>query len=312
MAFGPTTTTDDVIAGVDLHGTVAVVTGASTGIGIETARALASAGAEIVLAGRNAAKHDVAMATLRDQVPGARLGHVELDLTSLDSARRAAAEIRERHDRVQLLVNNAGVMYTPLERTAEGFELQFGTNHLGHFVFTNHLLPVLLAGTPARIVNLSSGGHRSSDIDWEDPNYQVRPYDKFQAYGQAKTANILFTVELERRLAGRGVHAFAVHPGMIVTELSRYMSRDDLKELRSRIAASATSSPGGAPTYKTVPQGAATTVWACTATGLGSSGGRYLADCAVSDEVAPWAMDEAAAQRLWALSETLTGEHFDL
>jgi NAD(P)-dependent dehydrogenase (short-subunit alcohol dehydrogenase family) len=306
MTHGAETTTDEVIAGVDLTGTVAVITGASTGIGIETARALAAAGAEVVLAGRNADKHAAAMATLHEQVPGAVLHHVGLDLTSLASARRAAAEIAAAHPRIDLLVNNAGVMYTPFERTADGFELQFGTNHLGHFAFTLPLLPSLVAGAPARIVNLSSGGHRSSDIDWDDPNYEHRAYDKFQAYGQAKTANILFTVELERRLAAHGVHAYAVHPGMIITELSRYMSRDDLKELRSRISASAASSGGAPPSYKSVPQGAATSVWACTAPGLEAHGGAYLADCAVSGEVAAWAIDPSAAARLWALSETLT------
>jgi NAD(P)-dependent dehydrogenase (short-subunit alcohol dehydrogenase family) len=308
MGRGAETTTDDVIAGVDLRGTVAVITGASTGIGVETARALAAAGAEVVLAGRNADKHAVAMNSIRAQVPAAVLHHVELDLTSITGARRAASEIAARHRTIGLLVNNAGVMYTPFERTADGFELQFGTNHLGHFAFTLPLLPALVAGAPARIVNLSSGGHRSSDIDWDDPNYEQRPYDKFQAYGQAKTANILFTVELERRLAPHGVHAFAVHPGMIITELSRYMSRDDLKELRSRIVASAASSGGAPPSYKTVPQGAATSVWACTTPGLEAHGGAYLADCAVSSEVAPWAIDPAAARRLWSMSESLTDD----
>lgn len=306
MTFGPTSTTDDVIAGVDLDGTVAVITGASTGIGLETARALGSAGAEVVLAGRNAAKHAAALATLGEQVPGGRFHHVELDLTSLESVRRAAHDVMARHDRIGLLVNNAGVMYTPFERTRDGFELQFGTNHLGHFAFTVQLAPALVAGAPARIVNLSSAGHRSSDIDWDDPNYERRPYDKFESYGQAKTANILFTVELERRLAPIGVHAYAVHPGMIVTELARYMSRDDLRELRSRIETSATASGVAPPAYKSVPQGAATTVWACTAGELAGRGGLYLADCAPSANVAPWAIDPDAARRLWTLSESLT------
>ncbi len=310
MTFGFDTTTDDVIAGVDLHGRVAVITGASTGIGLETARAFASVGATVVLAGRNAEKHQAAIARIHERHPGASVSHVELDLTSLAGARAAAATIRDAHPTVDLLINNAGVMYTPFERTADGFELQFGTNHLGHFVFTNHVLASVLGAAPARIVNLSSGGHGSSDIIWDDPNYHSRPYDKFESYGQAKTANILFTVELDRRLASRGVQSFAVHPGMIVTELGRYMTRDDMKLLRSRIAASASAS--GAPaTYKSIEQGAATTVWAATATELDGHGGTYLADCAICTTHAPYARDPESAQRLWAMSEELVGETFE-
>ena len=311
MTFGFDSTTDDVLDGIDLHGRVAVITGASTGIGLETARALASVGAEIVMAGRNADKHAVAMTTIRDRHPNARTTHVELDLTSLASARAAAVVIAAAHPRIDLLINHAGVMFTPLERTAEGFELQFGTNHLGHFVFTNHLLGALRAGAPSRIVNLSSGGHQSSDIIWDDPNYHINEYDKFQSYGQAKTANILFSVELDRRLAPLGVQSYAVHPGMIVTELGRYMTRADMSLLRERIAASAAASVPGAPLgYKSIEQGAATTVWAATASELEGNGGTYLADCAVCTTHASWARDAANARRLWSLSEQLVGETF--
>lgn len=311
MTFGFDSTTDDVLDGIDLHGTVAVITGASTGIGLETARALASVGAEIVMAGRNADKHAVAMTTIRDRHPDARITHVELDLTALASARAAAVIIAAAHPRIDLLINNAGVMFTPLERTTEGFELQFGTNHLGHFVFTNHLLGALRAGAPSRIVNLSSGGHQSSDIIWDDPNYHISEYDKFQSYGQAKTANILFSVELDRRLAPLGVQSYAVHPGMIVTELGRYMTRADMALLRERIAASAAASVPGAPVgYKSIEQGAATTVWAATASELEGNGGTYLADCAVCTTHASWARDAANARRLWSLSEQLVGETF--
>ncbi len=313
MAFGFDTTTNDVMAGVDLHGKIAVITGASTGIGIETARALAAAGATVVMAGRNAEKHERAIEALHEQVPGAALSHVELDLTSLASARAAAGAICGAYAKIDLLVNNAGVMYTPFERTVDGFELQFGVDHLGHFVFTNHLLPSLLAGAPARVVNLSSGGHASSDIHWDDPNYMTREYDKFESYGQAKTANILFSVELDRRYAPHGVQSYAVHPGMIVTELARYMTRDDLKLLMSRIADSAASSASGDPnvgTYKSVAQGAATSVWAATAAELDGHGGSYLADCQICTTHAPWALDPEGAKRLWSLSEDLVGESF--
>jgi NAD(P)-dependent dehydrogenase (short-subunit alcohol dehydrogenase family) len=309
MTYGFETTTDDVMDGVDLTGTIAVVTGASAGIGVETARALAAAGARVVLAARNAERTEAAAESVRERVLGAALEIGALDLTSLDSVRAFAAWYLERHDELQLLVNNAGVMYTPFERTAEGFEMQFGTNHLGHFLLTCLLVPALLAGAPSRVVNLSSGGHFGSDIVWDDPNFEQREYDKFGAYGQSKTANILFSVELEHRLGDRGVHAYAVHPGMIATELGRYMTRDDMTALQERAKRGPS---GGMPTRKSIEQGAATTVFAATAAGLDDQGGTYLADCQVTDQHAPWARDRESAARLWTLSEKLIGQEFPL
>jgi NAD(P)-dependent dehydrogenase (short-subunit alcohol dehydrogenase family) len=303
------TTTDEVLEGVDLHGKVAVVTGASTGLGLETARALASAGAHVVLAGRDAARIDAAVSSVRERVPDADLEAGSLDLASLDSVRAFAEWYLGAHDRLHLLINNAGVMYTPLERTAEGFEMQFGTNHVGHFLLTGLLVPALLADPPSRVVNLSSGGHMGSDIVWDDPNFERRAYDKFSAYGQSKTANILFSYELDRRLGDRGVHAYAVHPGMISTELGRSMTKDDFAQLMER-AKNAPS--GGMPPRKTVEQGAATSVWAATAPELDGQGGTYLADCQVTDEHAPWARDPESAARLWTLTEHLVGQEFPL
>ncbi len=305
MTFGAESTTDDVLAGVDLTGRTAVVTGATTGIGIETARALAAAGATVVLTARDADKGEAARATIAGQVPeaasGGRLDVGVLELGSLASVRAFAAWCTERHPVVHLLVNNAGVMMTPLGRTANGFETQFGTNHLGHFLLTNLLTPSLIAGAPSRVVNLSSGGHLGSDIVWDDPNYERRPYDKFEAYGQSKTANILFAAELDRRLEAQGVHAFSVHPGMIPTDLGRHMTKDDFAALKAR----ASRSPGGTlPAYKTIPAGAATSVWAATAPELDAHGGAYLADCQVATS-APWASDPDSAARLWTLSEEL-------
>ena len=200
-------------------------------------------------------------------------------------------------------------MATPLGRTADGFEMQLGTNHLGHFLLTCLLAPALVAAAPARVVNLSSGGHVISDIDWDDPNFERRAYDKWIAYGQSKTANVLFTVELERRLGTRGVHAFAVHPGMIMTDLGRHLTSEDIAALQTM----AKSGPGGGlPPFKSIPEGAATTVWAATAPELAERGGTYLADCAISSEHAPCALDPAAAKRLWTLSEQLVGETFAL
>jgi NAD(P)-dependent dehydrogenase (short-subunit alcohol dehydrogenase family) len=261
----------------------------------------------VVLAARNPEKTDAAAATIREQVEGADLEVGLLDLTSLERVRSFAAWFLERHDELHLLINNAGVRYTPLERTREGFEMQFGTNHVGHFLLTCLLVPALEAGAPSRVVNLSSGGHMGSDIVWDDPNFERREYDKFAAYGQSKTANILFSVELDRRLGARGVHSYAVHPGMISTELGRYMTKDDMTALMER-ARRAPS--GGMPPRKSIEQGAATTVWAATAPELAEQGGTYLADCRVEDQHAPWARDPASAVRLWALSEELVGEQF--
>ena len=307
--FGFESTTGDVLEGVDLRGRVAIVTGASTGIGLETARALAAVGARVVLAARDAAKTEAAATTIREQVHGAELEVGLLDLTSLESVRAFAADFLASHDELHLLVNNAGVMYTPYGTTAEGFELQFGTNHVGHFLLTCLLAPALVAGAPSRVVNLSSGGHMGSDIVWDDPNFEHREYDKFAAYGQSKTANILFSVELDRRLAALGVHAYAVHPGMISTELGRYMTKDDMTALMERAERGPS---GGMPPRKSIEQGAATTVWAATAPGLEQQGGTYLADCQVTDQHAPWARDPDSAQRLWTLSEELVGEQFPL
>lgn len=307
MELGEHTTTDEVLEGVDLRGTVVVVTGASTGLGSETARALAARGAQVVLAVRDRARGESAMAAIRDTVSDAALDMALLDLASLVSVRSFASQLLRRYERIDVLINNAGVMYSPLERTVEGFELQFGTNHLGHFLLTNLLVPAILTAAPSRIVNLSSGGHRGSDIVWHDPNYEHRPYDKFESYGQSKTANILFTVELDRRLAGRGVRSYAVHPGMIVTELGRHMTRDDMEVLRDRAAQGST---GGLPAYKSIQAGAATSVWAASAAELSDIGGVYLADCQISS-AAEWATDRHSASRLWSLSEDLVGQRFD-
>ncbi len=286
---------------------VVVVTGATTGLGLETARALADQGARVVLTARTPEKGSAAVAAVRDRVTGATVEHMTLDLASLASVRAFADAFAARHDTLHVLVNNAGVMFTPFERTADGFELQFGTNHLGHFALTGLLMPLLLAGEPARVVNLSSAGHRASNIVWDDPNFERHEYDKFAAYGQSKTANILFTLELERRYGRRGVHAYAVHPGVVATELARHMTRDDLTELGKR----ARRTPGGGmPKPVPVEVGAATTVWAVTAPELDDHGGAYLADRAISDDVMPWARDPDSARRLWAMSEELTGVTF--
>ena len=316
-------TTTEVLEGIDLTGRVVVITGASTGIGLETARALGAAGASVLITARDAAKGDAAVARLRELVPSGRFEFEVLELGSLASVRAATDAIAARLDHIDVLVANAGIMAVPFGRTDDGFELQLGTNHLGHFVFIGRLLPLLRAGAPSRVVLLSSAGHSMSDIVWADPNFEHAEYSKMGAYGQSKTANILHAVELERRLAADGVHAYAVHPGMVATELGRHFTPDVFTELADRAAAAATPKPGettdttadakqkggGLPPLVGTDIGAATSVWAATAPELEGRGGLYLADC-VEARPARYASDTAAAERLWTLSEQLVGEKF--
>lgn len=305
MSFGATSTTEEVLAGVELGGTTALVTGASTGLGLETARALAAHGARVIATARTPEKAEATLATLRSLVPDGELECGVVALDSLASVRTFAAWVRERTERLDLLINNAGIMATPFARTVDGFESQFGTNHLAHFVLTNELLPLLIASAPARIVNLSSGGHVSSDVLWDDPNFEHTEYDPWVSYGQSKSANILFTVELERRFGPSGVHAYAVHPGRVSTDLGRYMTRETVKALFARAAASpSASSGGGMPEARTIENGASTTVWAATSDDLVGRGGTYLADCAIAEPQAR-TLDPDAAARLWEMSERL-------
>ena len=241
-----------------------------------------------------------------------------LDLASLQSARDFGETFAAQHQRLDLLVNNAGVMFPPLTRTADGFELQFGTNHLGHFALTAGLLPLLIASKKARVVNVSSAGHRFSGIDFEDPNFERREYDKFIGYGQSKTANVLFAGELDRRFNGHGVNSFSLHPGMIATDLARHMTGDDFNVLIERAKARAAEdeetvgegdSNSGMPSFKTIPQGAATSIWACVSPQLDADGGAYCSDCTIAAPE-PWACDPEAARQLWELSEQLTSTKF--
>lgn len=306
MTFGALSTATEVIEGVDLRGKTVIVTGASTGIGLETASALALAGAAVTLAARTPQKLAAAAEDLRTSVSDAQIETGDLDLASLESVRAFVEDWSTRHDRLHLLVNNAGVMFAPFGRTAEGFETHLGTNYLGHFVLTNLLVPHLVAGAPARVVVLGSDGHSLSDILWDDPNFERSEFDKLKAYGQSKTADLLFALELNRRLSDKNIHAYAVHPGVIMTELGRTMTDEDFQALTAVVAATPT---GKLPDFKTIPQGAATTVWAATAPELDANGGAYLEDCAVATPE-PWGRNADSAQRLWALSEQLVGQQF--
>jgi NAD(P)-dependent dehydrogenase (short-subunit alcohol dehydrogenase family) len=313
MTFNSESTTDAVIAGIDLRGKTALVTGASAGLGIETAKTLAAAGARVVMLARDPDKLAAAAAGISEQQADAQLETQLLDLADLASVRAAADSLLQRFPQIHLLVNNAGVMACPLQRTADGFELQFGTNHLGHFLLTCLLVPALVAAAPARVVNLSSAGHKFGGIDFEDPNYLQRDYEKWSAYGQSKTANALFSLALDSRLSGRGVNALAVHPGMIITELGRHLEPADIEALTAR--ASDSDQLGG---FKSIPAGAATSVWAATSPALEGRGGLYLEDCQVglpeaegaAGGYAAHALDPAAAEQLWQLSEKLVEQQF--
>ncbi len=312
--FNYDTTTDQVLDGIDLSGKRAVVTGSSGGLGAETARALAAAGAAVTITARDVAKGEKVAADIKATTGNANIEVRPLELGSPDSIRAFAKGWLGDHSELQLLINNAGVMACPLERTEQGFELQFGTNHMGHFLLTALLAPALVSGAPARVVCVSSGGHRFSPVVFEDVQYETRPYDKWEAYGQAKTANVLHAVELDRRLRAKGVRAFSIHPGGIMTDLGRHLTEEDIKMLMDRTGDSGVR-------WKEIPAGAATQVYAATAPELDGKGGHYLEDCGIAPisespeqslGVEPYAVDPEAAKRLWTLSEELAGEQFDL
>jgi NAD(P)-dependent dehydrogenase (short-subunit alcohol dehydrogenase family) len=307
--FGASSTALEVIAGHDLHGRDAIVTGGASGIGVETVRALAAAGARVVLATRDRAKGEAVAATLRKVPAGAAIEFRELDLASLESVRAFVAGYLKLGRKLDLLINNAGIMATPLAYTADGFESQFATNHLGHFALATGLIPALKAAGKARIVALTSIGHRRSDVHFEDLSFRNRPYDPWNAYGQSKTANVLFAVAATERFAADGIVANAVHPGGIMSGLQKYVSREEQIKMGWIDESGAVNSR-----FKSPAQGAATSIWAAVAPELEAVGGRYLEDCSIakpwsSDSpfsgVMPYALDAAHARKLWSVSEEL-------
>ena len=308
--FGATSTSDDVLDGLDLSGMRVLVTGASAGLGVETSRALAAHGAKVI-------------GTVRDLDKGRRatassIELVELDLANLASVRAGADTLLGQGDAFDLIIANAGVMATPFGKTQDGFETQFGTNHLGHFVLVNRMAPLLKAG--ARVVMLSSAGHRESDVDLDDPNFERTEYTPFRAYGRSKTANILFAVEFDRRHKAHGIRATAVHPGGIRTELARHMEPGALDRRLEQVNQTARAEGRPEFVWKTIPQGAATTLWAGVRAGADEVGGRYCEDCHVAEAAAPgsmahggirpYAIDPERAKALWKKSEEMVGESF--
>ncbi len=312
--FGAESTADEVLEGVDLSGKRVLVTGVSAGLGVETARSLVAHGANVVGTARDLTKARNALA--QAGAPSVEL--VEMDLASLRSVRKAADDLLARAKAFDVVIANAGVMACPQGKTQDGFETQFGTNHLGHFVFVNRLVPLLKPG--ARIVSLSSTGHQLSDVDLEDPNFERTPYHAFAAYGRSKTANILYAVALDSRLKGRGVRATAVHPGGIQTELGRHLTPELVGELMARWNIGGTKE-APAIQFKSVPQGSATSVWSGFVAPSDAVGGRYCEDChvcEVNDDtssrvgVRSYALNLAHANDLWRKSEEMVGERFPL
>jgi len=311
MAFNGRTTSEEIVAGLDLSGKTIVVTGASGGLGFEQARVLAGAGADIVMAARNPAKNADAAARIRAGQPDAKLSLVTLDLAEPASVRRAAAEILAAHPKIHALINNAGIMGGPFQTNSQGVELHLATNHIGPFLLTNLLLPALQAAAPSRIVNLSSAGHRMPGFDLDDLNFADRDYIYHSAYCQSKRANVLHAVALTKRLAGSGITANAVHPGAIRTEVFRDLTETDWQ------GALMWSTQSGSP-EKTPSQGAATAVWAAVSPDLEGVSGLYLEDCHVAEHipsdnmgaagVVEEALDPETAELLWAASEKILGQ----
>lgn len=325
--FGPASTAQDVIAGIDLSGHTAIVTGGYSGIGTETTRALAEAGADVVVPTRNTERATKDLETALAVSPGLldRVEVAELDLMNPASIDRFADDFLASARPLHILVNSAGIMAAPLRRDIRGYESHFSTNHLGHFQLTTRLLPALRRARGARVVSVSAWAHRLSPVVFDDPNFDHRPYEPLHAYAQSKTANILFAVELDRRAQDDGIRAFALHPGGIYTRLSRYASAELLQK-------TGTLDENGKPVIdpasgrKTPSQSASTSVWCATSPQLAGLGGVYCENNDISplvglanDEdaeildritetpvgVVPHATDPEAAHRLWKLSEQL-------
>ena len=307
--FGNKSEASEVMSGIDLSGKVALVTGGYSGIGFETVRALTGAGAKVIVPSRDV---DRAVTTLDGVIGAEQIGF--MDLSDLPSVTRFGEATTANHPKIDIAIFNAGVMACPLYRTQQGLEWQLGVNHVGHFVLLQTLLPALRAARGARLVTLSSIAHRMSAVRFDDMNYTDREYDKWQAYGQAKSAQSLMAVELDRREAGNGIRSFSVHPGGIFTPLQRHLGNAEMAEF-GWTDTDGRPSPVAEKLFKTTTQGCATSLWAATHSLLDNIGGVYCEDCNVSDVVPDesnaftgvrqWAIDSETAQRTWTETEAL-------
>lgn len=305
--YGFNTTAEEIASHYNLTGKVVVVTGGSTGIGLETARVLAKAHATVIVGARDLTKAKTNLTFLPEEQI------LPLDLSDTDSIDAFAISFLRKFERLDILINNAGIMATPLLRDKRGYEMQFATNHLGHFQLTKMLWPALEKARKARIVNLSSSGHRFGPVDFEDLQCERKPYDKWKAYGQSKSANVLFTVELDRRGEKIGISSFAVHPGRIITtELLRYTDEEELKKLGIYVENGVRKGSSGT---KTIEEGAATTIWCALSKDLEGKGGVYCENCDIApllptEDMSPrgvrqHAIDPTLAKKLWDISEKL-------
>lgn len=307
--FGRHSEPHEVLAGIDLTGRNAIVTGGYSGIGLETVRALAAAGASVTVPARDTAKAHAALTGMKGDIRIALM-----DLADIASVRRFAMGYAADVTHLDLLITNAGVMACPETRVGPGWEMQFGTNHMGHFALADVLLPLLQRSGNTRVVALSSTGHKLSDIRWDDPSWTQGSYDKWKAYGQSKTANALFAVGLNARLAESGGMAFAVHPGGIFTPLQRHLPTEEMVAL-GWLNAQGEIAEGARAMFKTPAQGCTTTLWAATSPLLEGKGGVYCEDCNIADVasggpvryrcVEPHAVDSGSAERLWTMSEAM-------
>lgn len=309
--FGAKSTVDEVLRDIDLKGKTALVTGGYSGIGLELVRGLAKSGVKVIVPVRSPEKAKETLAG----VAGDITTH-EMDLADLASVRRFAKKVAEATPRLDLLINNAGIMACPETRVGPGWEAQFGVNHMGHFALAKALWPLLQATPGMRVVALSSTGHKRSDVHWDDIHFEKTPYDKWDAYGQAKTANALFANALSRRLRDSGGLAFSVHPGGIFTPLQRHLPKEEMIAL-GWLGEDGEISELAKAGFKTPEQGASTTAWAATSPLLAGKTGVYCENCdiaAPTDPESPFARfmgvnahacDDAAAERLWEISETL-------
>lgn len=312
--FGPDTTAEQVIQGHNLSGKTAIVTGGYSGLGLETTRVLAAAGATVIVPVRTPEKARLALAG----IPGVQLEALDLlDPASVDAF---AQWFLDSGRPLDILIHSAGIMASPLDRDARGYEVQFATNHLGHFQLAARLWPALVKSGGARVVSVSSRGHRIAGVDFADVNFERRAYEKWTAYGQSKTANVLFALELDKRGQVHGVRAFSVHPGSILTDLARHLSDDELRGMGALDEAGNRIPAGRTNHMKTVQQGAATSVWCAVSPLLDGKGGVYCEDADIAPVaesgdshqpgVQDWAIDPGNALTLWELSEAMTGVTF--
>ena len=297
---------------VDLSGKTIAVTGGSAGLGVETIRVLAGHGAHLISIVRDEAKGQKALDNIRADNPDVSVELAVLDLFDLDSVKRGGDDIASKHDKVDILINNAGVMAAPLERTRQGLDMHLGTNFLGHYVLTARLMENLLRAAPSRVINLTSSAHRLSPVRFDDPFFEKEEYNKLAAYGQSKTAMVLFSLELDRRYGSRGLRSTSVHPGLIDTELGRYFTEEEMEFLKGGI-------PEGVA-MKDVSQGSATTIWAACHQSFDEIAAQFCEDCTVADVISdpdengrgvlPHALDMNAAARLWDLAAEWSGQSF--